>query len=166
MIRGIWHTGLHVADLDRSIAFYRDVLGLRLVHLQEQANPYTRSLVGYPDAQLRVAQFAVPGDRGGVSSHDVELVEYVVPRGAPQDPQRHRPGSAHLAFVVDDIDTEYRRLTEAGVRFVSPPNRIDAGVNRGGAACYLLDPDDITLELVQPPRPASHSEKPHSEVTS
>jgi lactoylglutathione lyase len=151
MINGIWHTGLHVADLDRSIAFYRDVLGLTLVHVQEQANAYTRSLVGYPDAQLRVAQFAVDGERPGVSSHDLELVEYVVPRGAAQDPARHRPGSAHLAFVVEDLDAEYARLTEAGVRFVSPPNRIDAGVNKGGAACYLLDPDDITLELVQPP---------------
>ncbi|HET6297550.1 MAG TPA: VOC family protein [Kribbella sp.] len=156
MIGGIWHTGLHVADLDRSIAFYRDVLGLSLVHTQEQANAYTRSLVGYQDAHLRVAQFAVPGNRPGVSSHDVELVEYVAPRGEPVDPARHRAGSAHLAFVVTDLDAEYERLVAAGVRFVSPPNRIDAGVNAGGAACYLLDPDDITLELVQPPPDRSH----------
>ncbi|MEV1179498.1 VOC family protein, partial [Nonomuraea sp. NPDC049784] len=39
----------------------------------------------------------------------------------------------------------------AGVRFVNPPEAITAGVNRGGYACYFLDPDDITLELVQPP---------------
>jgi lactoylglutathione lyase len=151
MLTGIWHTGLHVSDLDRSIAFYRDVLGLTLVHEQVQDNAYTRSLVGYPDARLRVAQLAVHRPRAGVSSHDVELVEYVEPRGPRQDPARHRPGSAHLAFVVDDIASEYERLSAAGVRFVSPPNRIEAGVNRGGFACYLLDPDDITLELVQPP---------------
>ena len=39
----------------------------------------------------------------------------------------------------------------AGVRFVNPPEVITAGVNRGGYACYFLDPDEITLELVQPP---------------
>ncbi|GAA1550590.1 hypothetical protein GCM10009789_00470 [Kribbella sancticallisti] len=151
MPTGIWHTGLHVSDLDRSIAFYRDVLGLDLVHVQDQDNPYTRTLVGYPDARLRVAQLAVPSDRPGISSHDVELVQYLTPQGVRQDPARYHPGSAHLAFVVGDLRTEYDRMLAAGVRFVSSPNRIEAGVNQGGWCCYLLDPDDITLELVQPP---------------
>jgi len=100
---------------------------------------------------LRVAQLAVPGERPGVSTHDVELVEYVEPRGARQDPARQSPGSAHLAFVVIDLLAEHARLVRLGVRFVSPPNRIEAGVNQGGWAVYLLDTDDITLELVQPP---------------
>lgn len=124
MLTGIWHTGLHVSDLDRSIAFYRDVLGLELVHVQDQDNPYTRNLVGYPDARLRVAQLAVPGARPGISSHDVELVQYLEPRGTRQDPARYHPGSAHLAFVVGDLRAEYERMVAAGVRFVSPPNRI------------------------------------------
>ena len=142
---------LGVSDLDRSIAFYRDVLGMELVHQQEQANEYTRSLVGYPDAHLRVAQLALAGRAEHVSTHDLELVEYVTPRGTRQDPARHHPGAGHLAFAVPDIDADYWRLLAAGVRFVSPPNHITAGVNTGGAACYFLDPDDITLELVQPP---------------
>ncbi len=151
MLAAIWHASFHVADLERSVAFYRDVLGMELVHEQEQANAYTRRLVGYPDAHLRVAQLALPGRPEQVSTHDLELVEYVSPRGTRQDPARHHPGSGHLAFAVADIDADYRRLLAAGVRFVSPPNHITAGVNAGGAACYFLDPDDITLELVQPP---------------
>ncbi|MEV5829654.1 VOC family protein [Spirillospora sp. NPDC052242] len=151
MLAAIWHFSFHVADLDRSIAFYRDVLGMELVHVQDQDNAYTRALVGYPDARLRVAQLAVPGPRDHVSTHDLELVEYVVPRGERQDPARHHPGAAHMAFAVADIGAEHDRLAALGVRFVSPPNRITAGANTGGAACYFLDPDDITLELVQPP---------------
>ncbi|MFC5751842.1 VOC family protein [Actinomadura rugatobispora] len=152
MLTAVWHFSFHVADLDRSVAFYRDVLGMELVHVQDQDNEYTRALVGYPDARLRVAQLAVPRrDPARVSTHDLELVEYVVPRGERQDPARHHPGAAHMAFAVDDIDAEHARLTGLGVRFVSPPNRITAGVNAGGAACYFLDPDEITLELVQPP---------------
>ncbi|GAA3411488.1 VOC family protein [Streptosporangium vulgare] len=50
-----------------------------------------------------------------------------------------------------DARAEYARLSAAGVRFVSPPNEITAGVNAGGFACYFLDPDEITLEFVQPP---------------
>ena len=56
-----------------------------------------------------------------------------------------------MAFVVDDIHVEYSRLCQAGVRFRSEPVAIVAGVNRGGASVYFLDPDGITLELLQPP---------------
>ncbi|MEV4109606.1 VOC family protein [Nonomuraea sp. NPDC049695] len=150
-MRGVWHFSFTVADLDRSVAFYRDLLGFALVHRQEQDNDYTRRLVGYPDAVLRVAQLAVPGQPRGLSTHDLELVEYVRPKGAPRDPARHLPGAAHLALTVEDARAEHARLSAAGVRFVNPPEAITAGVNEGGYACYFLDPDDITLELVQPP---------------
>ncbi|GAA3410321.1 VOC family protein [Streptosporangium vulgare] len=73
------------------------------------------------------------------------------PRGEGRDPARHLPGAAHLALTVTDARAEYARLSAAGVRFVSPPNEITAGVNAGGFACYFLDPDEITLEFVQPP---------------
>ncbi|NBF00436.1 VOC family protein, partial [Nonomuraea sp. K271] len=85
-MRGVWHFSFTVADLDRSVAFYRDLLGFALVHRQEQDNAYTRRLVGHPDAVLRVAQLAVPGQPRGLSTHDLELVEYVRPRGRPRDP--------------------------------------------------------------------------------
>ncbi|TLF47495.1 VOC family protein, partial [Nonomuraea sp. KC401] len=64
----------------------------------------------------------------------------------------HLPGAAHLALTVDDARAEHARLSAAGVTFVSPPAEITAGVNEGGYACYFLDPDAITLELVEPPR--------------
>ncbi len=150
-MRGVWHFSFHVADLDLSIAFYEGVLGLELVRRQDQANAYTRALVGFADASLRVAQLRVPGQPDSVSGHHLELVEYVAPRGIPHSPERNRPGASHLAFVVDDIHETFDRLTSAGVAFVSRPQAITAGVNTGGFACYFVDPDEITLELVQPP---------------
>jgi catechol 2,3-dioxygenase-like lactoylglutathione lyase family enzyme len=64
----------------------------------------------------------------------------------------NRPGSPHLAFVTDDIFADYARLSAAGVRFKAPePVAIEAGVNKGGFTVYFLDPDDITLEMLQPP---------------
>lgn len=151
MLDGVWHFSFSVADLDRSVAFYADLLGFTLVHRQEQHNAYTRRLVGYPDAHLRVAQLAVPGQPRGRSSHDLELVEYVTPRGTRGDPGICNPGAAHLAVVALDAQATHERLSSAGVAFVSPPNAITAGVNAGGFACYFRDPDDIVLELVQPP---------------
>ena len=151
MLHGVWHFSFTVSDLDKSIAFYTDQLGLELIHTQEQSNEYTRKLVGYPEAHLRIAQLVVPGQPRGLSSHDLELVEYVQPRGTRGDPEICNPGAAHLALAVDDIFDRYTRLTAAGVRFYSPPNAITAGVNTGGYTCYLEDPDQIVLELVQPP---------------
>jgi catechol 2,3-dioxygenase-like lactoylglutathione lyase family enzyme len=150
-VRGTWHFSFTVADIEASVAFYRDLLGLELIHQQDQDNEYTRRLVGFPDASLRIAQLAVPGEPRGPSGHHLELVEYVVPRGAPYGPERNRPGASHLAFCVADAQAAYESLRAGGVRFVSPPQAITAGVNTGGFTCYFLDPDDITLELVQPP---------------
>ena len=73
------------ADIERSVIFYRDVLGFELIHRQEQANEYTRRLVGYPDAHLKVAQFALPGQPRGRLTHDLELLEFVAPRGVRGD---------------------------------------------------------------------------------
>ena len=150
--RDIWHFSFHVADLDRSVDFYTRMIGMNLIHQQVQDNDYTSALVGYPKAHLRIAQLAMPErSKDAISTHDLELVEYVNPRVEALVIERARPGTAHLAFAVSDIDVEYTRLNSQGVRFVSPPNLIAFGVNKGGSTCYFLDPDGITLELVQPP---------------
>jgi catechol 2,3-dioxygenase-like lactoylglutathione lyase family enzyme len=157
-VRGVWHFSFTVSSIERSVAFYRDLLGFDLVRRQEQDNEYTRRLVGYPDAHLKVAQFAVPGQMRGLSTHDLELVEYVRPRGERGVTEICNPGAAHLALVVEDAHGWYERLRAAGVRFFSPPNAVTEGVNEGGLACYFHDPDRIVLELVQPPPRRSQRE--------
>lgn len=148
---GVWHFSFTVSDVARSVGFYTRLLGFDLVGEQRQNNDYTRRLVGYDDADLLIAQLAVPGQPRGVSSHDLELVQYVTPVGERGDANICNPGAAHLAMAVDDLDAWYERLSAADVEFVSAPNRITAGVNEGGATVYLRDPDRIVLELVQPP---------------
>ncbi|NDJ61005.1 MAG: hypothetical protein GYB67_07760 [Chloroflexi bacterium] len=146
-----WHFSFTVSDIERAIDFYGGVLGMKLVHTQEQANEYTAKLVGYENAHLKVAQLAIDGFDSPRSGHMLELVEYVNPDCAPTDTATCRPGSAHMAFQVDDIFAEYERMTALGVRFKSAPNAITAGINQGGYTCYFLDPDDITLEIMQAP---------------
>jgi lactoylglutathione lyase len=146
----LWHYSFTVSDLDAAVRFYVDLLGCEFVKEQEQDNAYTRSLVGYPDAHLRVAQIRFPA-AVGVSSHHLELVQYLSPQGQRGDRNICNPGAGHLAFAVDDLDAEHARLSAAGVRFFSPPNEITEGVNKGGKAVYFHGPDDIVHELVQPP---------------
>ncbi|MCU1580312.1 MAG: Glyoxalase/bleomycin resistance protein/dioxygenase [Rhodoglobus sp.] len=148
-VHSVWHVGFSVADLERSISFYRNALGLELKHRQTGDNPYTRTLVGYDDAVIHVAQFTIPG-AVPPSGHVLELIEYEVPRGESIAPSNARIGSGHLAFEVDDIQATAARVVESGGSLVSNPVAITAGINAGGWAVYFRDPDGITLELIQP----------------
>src|ERR1700690_395421 len=111
MIAGVLHFSFTVSDLEQSVAWYTDVLGLELVHRQRQDNSYTATLVGMPGAVLEVAQFAVPNVDPGESTHMLELVEYVRPRGVGrQDIPTNDVGAAHLALIVDDIHDRHSRM--------------------------------------------------------
>jgi lactoylglutathione lyase len=150
MIVSYFHFSFTVADLERSIAFYRDILGMTLIRTFVHDQPYTSVQVGFKDTYLKVATFTIEGMPVPRSGHLLELIEYVNPRGEPTDTTTNRPGAAHLAFQVDDLNAEYRRMKTLGVRFKSEPVRITAGPNEGGWTIYFLDPDNITLEMVQP----------------
>lgn len=152
MIADVLHFSFTVSDIERSVDWYTRVLELELVHRQRQDNEYTCKLVGIPGAILEVAQFAVPGVPPARSTHMLELVEYIEPRGRDLgELATNSVGCAHLALMVDDIHERYIRMVAQGVPFRNPPVAITAGANEGGFACYFCDPDGITLELLQPP---------------
>ena len=151
-----FHFSFTVADLERSVVFYRDLLGLKLVHRMVHDQPYTSRQVGFPDALLKVALFNIDGMPQGSSpsGHVLELIEYANPRGEPLPLATNRPGAAHLALQTDDLEADFARLRAAGVQFRSEaPVRVTHGRHRGGLAAYFLDPDGITLELNELPVP-------------
>jgi catechol 2,3-dioxygenase-like lactoylglutathione lyase family enzyme len=150
MLVNLFHFSFTVSDIEQSVVFYRDILGMKLVHRMIHDQPYTSVQVGFPNALLKVALFTIEGFPATRSGHLLELIEYVNPRGEPTDTSTNRPGAAHLAFQVDDLQAEYSRLRALGVRFKSEPVRITAGRNEGGWTVYFLDPDNITLEMIQP----------------
>lgn len=151
VILDVLHFSFTVSNIDRSIEWYTSVLGLELVHRQRQENEYTPILVGIPGAVLEVAQFLVPGVPPARSTHVLELVEYVTPRGQPSfELPTNDVGCPHLALLVTDIHERFQRMREQGVEFRNPPVKITEGANVGGFACYFRDPDGITLELLQP----------------
>ena len=71
------HTGYTVSDLDRSLVFYRDLLGCEVIATQEKEGGYLAAIVGYPDAHVRMAHLRVPG-----GEHVIELFEYLSPTAA------------------------------------------------------------------------------------
>ena len=115
------HTMVRVTDLDQSLRFYCDALGLReLRRYDSEQGRYT------------LVFLAAPGDE----SAQVELT-------FNWDPEQYGIGRAfgHLAYEVDDIYAACRRLTEHGVTINRPP--------RDGRMAFVRSPDDISVELLQ-----------------
>jgi catechol 2,3-dioxygenase-like lactoylglutathione lyase family enzyme len=146
-ITGADHTSYTISDLDRSLAFYTDVLGLEILWQRVIENPYFCEIIGFPACSVRGAHLRIPG-----SEHHIELFEYVQPSGSQADVRTMNVGSSHVSLVVDDLLAAYEELKGMGVEFRSPPVEITAGANAGGWGVYLLDPDGITVELFQRPR--------------
>lgn len=145
---GTSHFGITVENLDRSLAFYRDLLGFEVALLTEVENePYIEEVVGYPGVALDVAIMKLPG-----TDVLLEIAEYKNVDRRPVDTGTANPGVGHLCFYVDDLEALYRHLVESGVGSVSSPVEPTRGPSRGGRAVYLLDPDGIRVELVQTTR--------------
>jgi catechol 2,3-dioxygenase-like lactoylglutathione lyase family enzyme len=144
-IVGVHHTSFTVANLERSFAFFRDVLGLEVLDTREVRDDYFGQIVALPGSVVKAALIRLPG------GHHVELFEYVQPRGQRVAPRPCDPGSCHLALLTPDLPALYQKLEASGVDFLSAPVLITAGPNRGGQGVYLRDPNGILLELFQPP---------------
>lgn len=146
MSGGILHVGVTVSDLERSVRFYTEGLGLDVAARQTSAAGYL-ALVGHPGVEIATAFVAAPGD--GVR---IELQEYrrVGDHGS-REPGTAPVGSSHICLRVDDVAAALQRAEAAGGRRVTDPVAIDSGMNEGGFAVYLRDPDGYTIELFQPP---------------
>jgi catechol 2,3-dioxygenase-like lactoylglutathione lyase family enzyme len=142
----VHHVGLTVSDLGRSIRFYRDVLGLRLLAQRTADADYVGRQIGCPGVRLEVASFQL----GTAGRPTLELAQYLSGAGDNSPPATNCAGQAHLCFEVDDIHRAYEALRAQGVRFRSEPIAITAGPNRGGFVVYLYDPDGFTIELFEP----------------
>ena len=138
------HTGITVANLERSLAFWRDVLGFELSHRTHHSGELAGEVTGVPGAELTLAVLKAPG-------HKIELLEY----DAPADRTRTNPrpcdlGSVHVAFTVDNLDAILERIAASGWKAAGHPQTLQSGPNAGKRVVYVRDPDGTTIELMQP----------------
>ena len=145
---GILHGGISVSDMDASLAFYRDGLGLPLELDAIRDTPYLHETLDLPFSEIRYVLLSIPGAPGRF----VELLEY---RGLETMPAAARPcdpGSGHLCLQVQDAVAAHSRMTSLGYRARSAGAvDIDSGVNAGGKIVYVADPDGFWVELMERP---------------
>jgi catechol 2,3-dioxygenase-like lactoylglutathione lyase family enzyme len=145
LLRAQSHVGITVRDLDASVYFYRDLLGLEICTEPSGwfEGPELGCGVGVPGAALRQVCLRL-GDTM------LELLEYREPPSATERPLlSHCVGASHVAFQVDDIEAAKAELEGLGIRFYSDVNVVDDGVLAGWRWVYFADPDGYPLELVE-----------------
>ena len=145
--KDVHHVGITVSYIERSILFYRDLLGMQLVARRPCVEEgYVAEQTGYEGVKLSVASFRVRPN----SPNSLEVVQYLNHTAQPASTSTNQPGVTHLCLLVDDLAAAYKALSAEGVRFRSAPVQITAGPNKGGRVIYLYDPDDYMLEMFQP----------------
>lgn len=142
------HTGITVSNLERSLTFWRDVLGFELSHTAHQTGEMASEITGIQGAEIKLAVVKTPG------GHKIELLEYLAPRQrkANVDLRPCDVGFVHVALIVNDLDAILSAINASGWEAAGEPQTLQSGPNAGKRVVYVRDPDGTTIEFMQPPK--------------
>jgi len=142
------HTGITVSNLERSLDFWRDVLGFEYSHSAHQTGERVEQITGVKGSELKLAVLKTPG------GHKIELLEYLGPEDRKQrnDLRPCDLGHVHVALVVDDLDDILEKMAASQWKAAGDPQMLTVGPNAGKRVVYVQDPDGTTIELMQMPQ--------------
>ena len=149
MIGQIYHVGLTVRDMDRSIRFYRDVLGLPFLGEILMEGEATEKMFRKPGCRARVAYLNNASDP---KMPPVELIQFLGEDIDLEKPDLFRSSISELCFYTDDAQAVYEKLRANNVECLSKPQEFDFRPDGFGRsrAFYFRDPDGIVLEIMEP----------------
>jgi catechol 2,3-dioxygenase-like lactoylglutathione lyase family enzyme len=140
LVEEIVHIGISVFDLEKSVQFYRDVVGMDIEYRAYHEGEKISRVVGVEDATLDICVMK----KGGVR---LELIDYGKPeKKSIQYKDQSTPGLIHIAMKVSDVDAACRRMEEMGFDFNSRPM---VTRENGPKICYFRGPDNVILELYE-----------------
>ena len=142
MITGFHHTGVVVRDLPAMVAFYTDVIGLQVLGEVDSVAPPEGNHTGIPNARRKLVFLGFPGD------HQIELVHYIDPPAGEGGTDSHQLNAMHICFVVDDLRSEFKRLRDAGVRFLTEP-KFSLVNDREVGVIYGQDPEGNWIVFIE-----------------
>lgn len=149
MVGRIYHVGLTVSDLDRSVIFYRDILGLEFQGEILMVGEETDKMFHKKNCKARVAY--LNGSKN-MEAPPVELIQFVDNAVNNVQSDLFTTSISELCFYTDDIDLVYKNLIENNIECLSEPQYFDFTAQGFGKskAFYFKDPDGIILEMMQP----------------
>ena len=136
----IRHMGIVVSDMNISLHFYTDLIGLQRAPVNEETGPFLDSLLNMVDAKIQTTKLV-----GENSTASVELLCFKNPSATTSTPL-NAIGPTHLALNVTNLDALYNRLKKAGISFNAPPK---ISPNGRVKVAFCQDPDGTFVELVE-----------------
>lgn len=125
---GLDHVMLRVLDLERSLAFYRDILGMHVVrHTDYESGRFTNVFLSFDQSTQSSLELTWNWDQ--------------------KEPYERGGAFGHLALMVQDVHQAVRYLEEQGVRIKTPPKQMNHGKR---TIAFVFDPDEYLIELVEP----------------
>ena len=142
MIRGTRHTGIVVKDMEKSLCFWRDVMGLEVVADFWEEGEFIDTVQRLNGVRLHMVKLTAP---------DGTMIELLKDERHPTEPPASNQlcdrGIRHVAFTVSDVEEAWRVLNEAGCETLSRPVT-DPG--RTARLLFARDPEGNLMELVEP----------------
>ncbi len=147
MIVGLSHSGCTVSNLERSLRFYGETLGIEHIRSQVTDQPYVALVTGFPGCSLKIGFARIEGDGA-----PFEIIEFVRPAGGRAHTGFGIAGSPHQCWQVDNLPVTCRRLSQAGASFCAEePHLLVDGPWGEAQGAFLRDPDGLLLELIELP---------------
>ena len=145
MIKKLDHALISSSDLERSLAFYRDIIGLKVEFEDETSGEEFATVMGaHSDFRARVVQF----------EEGLEICQFISPPGRELDLKPWDIGATLLDFEVSDLEETYAVLASKGVEFVSPPVTLRSPEPGGGSLkiAQFIGPDGERIALLEFPK--------------
>tara|TARA_B100000315_G_C14542761_1_gene571733 strand:+ start:18 stop:452 length:435 start_codon:yes stop_codon:yes gene_type:complete len=134
------HTGIIVKNMEESLYFYKDILGLEVVQNYTDDSDYINNVLGLSKADIHMIKLKA---QDGLI---VELLKYIKhPTDIPNIPF-YNVGSCHVAFTVKNADEMYQRLINADIKVISEPL---LSSEKTAKVFFCIDPNGMRVELVE-----------------
>ena len=140
LVIGYRHTGIIVKDMEESLHFYKDILGLKVIQDFSDNSEYINKITGITNADVHMIKLKA-GD-GTV----LEILEY---RNHPTeliDQPIYNVGASHIALQVKNAAKAYEILKEKGIKIISEPVLSSEKIAK---VFFCFDPNNVRIELVE-----------------
>ena len=138
------HLAVTVSDLERSLHFYRDLLGMQEAGAHDLEGEGISRMAGKPHVRMKVVRLICPE----TPDIQIDLQQYLEPKGKVDAGQLGDVANAHFCVEVENVAETYNDLKAKGVEFVSDPVTFDLGEEGVLKVVFFKDPDGYILELV------------------